>query len=107
MLGDESNGNSGKSEEDKPVVLEESAKKDAKPAAVTEAEAPKINKARIDNGTMTVTLELEGPDNSFAAAIGSLVLAQDMVRNYFAKKMMAEQLIKERVMAKIIRPEIH
>lgn len=94
MLGDEANGNDNKPEESKAEV----------PADEKIKVELRLNKAAIQDGVMTMVLYLEESDSDFAKAIGSLVLAQDMVKGYFTKKMVREQLEKERVMSKIIRP---
>lgn len=62
------------------------------------------NQAEVKNGVMHVTIYLENSDTAFACAIGSLVLAQDLVKNYFTQKAMAEAAIKARATMNIIKP---
>lgn len=97
MLDGIQNGNDGKPEEAKAEV----------PAGSPAPEsAKKMNQAFIKDGMMIVNLYLEESDSAFASAIGSLVLAQDLIKNYFGRKAMAEAAAKARTTSKIILPGI-
>jgi hypothetical protein len=62
-----------------------------------------LNQAKITKeGVMTVTIYLDGKPAAFAEAIGSLVLAQDMVKAHYAQRAVQEQ-IKQR-MTGILKP---
>lgn len=61
---------------------------------------PRLNRAVVVDGIMTVTLFLSDDEAGFAKAIGSLVLAQDMVKSHFAQKAMREKV------SGIIRPRL-
>lgn len=113
MLGDEKNGNDTQEESkdlfsekmDLPLkeapeaVKEEGVKEEKKPD-------PSLNSAWVDGGVMTIKLYLEGADNAFACAIGSLVLAQDMVKNHFTQKALADAAIRSRTTLRIIKPTL-
>jgi hypothetical protein len=62
-----------------------------------------LNQAKITKeGVMTVTIYLDGKPAAFAEAIGSLVLAQDMVKVHYQQKAVTE-MIKQKATG-IIRP---
>jgi hypothetical protein len=62
-----------------------------------------LNQARISKeNVLTVTIYLDGKPAAFAEAIGSLVLAQDMVKAHFSQRSMQEA-VKQK-MSGIIRP---
>jgi hypothetical protein len=61
-----------------------------------------LNQANIRDGVMTVTIYLDGKEAAFAEAIGSLVLAQDMVKAHFQSKAMQDMI--KRKMTGLIKP---
>lgn len=100
MLEGLQNGNNH--EEERPAEEVPEAEKPATAEAGTDTK--KLNGAVIKDGVMTVQIYLESSESAFACAIGSLVLAQDVVKNYFGKKAMSEAAAKARASMKIIVP---
>ena len=74
------------------------------PPEETAEKAVEQNAYAIEEGVMTMTIYLENDPSAFVKAIGSLVLAQDLVKNYFGNKAVADAAIKAR--NAIIKPGI-
>jgi hypothetical protein len=61
-----------------------------------------LNQAVVKDGVMTVTIYLDGKPAAFAEAIGSLVLAQDIVKGHYQQRAVQEMINKKK--NGIIRP---
>jgi hypothetical protein len=55
-----------------------------------------LNQAVVKDGVMTVTIYLDGKPAAFAEAIGSLVLAQDLVKAHYQQAAVREMIEKKR-----------
>jgi hypothetical protein len=69
---------------------------------MNEIPGPNLNQAVVKDGVMTVTIYLDGKPAAFAEAIGSLVLAQDIVKGHYQQRAVQEMINKKK--NGIIRP---